>query len=258
MDFFFQDFSYLQIAILIVSAVLIGINKTGMPGVGTLPVVMLALSFPTGLATGLQLMMLCAADVMAVAYYRRKANWRLVLRLLPCALFGIALGSATIHIFEGQEHLLRPIIGGIILLLTAVNYIQHRYVRKDWVPDHILFTIGVGIAAGFTTQVANAAGPIMALYLLAMQLPKEEYMGTCAWYFLILNWIKLPLFIYEGRITMTAFHADLAMLPFLLLGAFLGIMFIRKASQKLFDRIVQIIIVILALVMLFWPGTDGK
>ncbi len=248
-DFFFQDMSSAQLMTLLLSAVLIGINKTGMPGIGTLPVVMLALMFPTKLSTGLQLMMLCAADLMAVSYYRRGANWKLVLRLLPCALCGMGIGSLTLHLID--DRLLRTAIGVIILFLALLNWIRNRYISQEKIPDHAAFVFLVGLTAGFTTQVANAAGPVMALYLLAMRLPKEEYMGTCAWYFMILNWIKLPLFVAEGRITESAFRADLAMLPFLLLGAVLGIVFIRKAPQKLFEWIIQVLVVISALKLLF-------
>lgn len=249
-DFFFDSMSPVQIATLLVSAVLIGINKTGMPGIGLLPVVMLTMLFPARLSTGLQLMMLCAADVMAVSYYRRKANWHLVLRLLPCAITGLLIGSLIMrHI---NDELLRYAIGWIILILLGFNLIRTRYWKSEKVPNHIAFTIAVGLIAGITTQIANAAGPVMALYLLSMRFPKEEYMGTSAWYFMILNWLKLPLFLYEGRITMEAFRADLAMLPLLFLGAVLGILFIRKAPQKVFELIIEILIAISA-IKLLWP-----
>ena len=91
----------------------------------------------------------------------------------------------------------------------------------------------------------------MAVYLLAMRLPKEEYMGTCAWYFMILNWIKMPIFIMEGRITQEALLIDLPMLPIVLLGAFLGVLFLRKIKQKTFETAIQILIVLSALYLLF-------
>ena len=89
MDFFFQGFSTLQIVVLCISAVIIGINKTGMPGLGLLPVVMLANTFEPGLSTGLQLMMIAMADIPAIIYYRKTVNWKIILRLLPAALAGI-------------------------------------------------------------------------------------------------------------------------------------------------------------------------
>ncbi|MDD5664120.1 MAG: hypothetical protein PHT71_07675, partial [Victivallaceae bacterium] len=81
-------------------------------------------------------------------------------------------------------------------------------------------------------------------------LPKKEYMGSCAWYFLILNWLKIPIFIFEGRITAAAFKADLAMLPLLLVGGMLGILFINKINQKVFEIIIQVLVVVTAIYLI--------
>ncbi len=247
MEIFFGSMGWWEIGVLTVSAVLIGINKTGMPGIGVLPVIFLTMVFPARFSTGLQLIMLCAADVMAVLYYRSKGNWRIVLRLLPCAVAGLGLGSLALHCFgDGDDRHLKLAIGVIILAMAAINFWREHRMNSDRIPSHWAFTVAVGVLAGFTTQVANAAGPVMAIYLLSMRLPKEEYMGTCVWYFLIVNWLKMPLFIWEGRITVDALLADLPMLPFLALGAVIGILFVRKAPQKLFENIIQILVVLSA------------
>ena len=247
-QYFWGDATPLQLAALCASAILIGINKTGVPGLGMLPVVLLTLTFEPRLSTGLQLLMLAAADVIAVSYYRRKANWKLICRLLPSAFAGLAIGSLTLRLID--DGWLRPIIGTIILLLAAFNFIKNRFIDPEKVPSHWAFAVVVGILAGFTTQVANAAGPVMALYLLAMRLPKTEYMGTCAWLFLILNWTKLPIFISEGRITLNSLRADLPMLPLVVLGGVLGIVFIRKIPQTTFNRIIEILVLLSAIKLL--------
>ena len=108
-----------------------------------------------------------------------------------------------------------------------------------------------GVTLGFTTQVANAAGPVAAIYFLAMKLPKEKYMGCSAWFFLIINWTKLPIFLWEGRITMEALKIDLVMIPFLLIGAALGILLLSKMPQKLFENIIQVLVVATAIKLFF-------
>ena len=245
----FQDMTWLQVAALCFSAVLIGINKTGIPGLGLLPVVILTGVFPAGFSTGLQLVMLCTADLMAVAYYRRCADWRLVLRLLPCTLAGLGLG-AWVLTFCGDAELKRG-IGIIILLLSALSLVRRKYWKPDKVPDSLPFVAAVGLAAGFTTLVANAAGPVMALYLLAMRLPKEKYVGTSAWFFLIMNYIKLPVFIWEGRITPDSVMTALPMVPLLVAGAVLGILVLKKLSLTLFERIIEVLVVLSAFRLLF-------
>lgn len=245
----FQDMTWLQVAALCCSAVLIGINKTGIPGLGLLPVVILTGVFPAGFSTGLQLVMLCTADLMAVAYYRRCADWHLVLRLLPCTLAGLGLG-AWVLTFCGDVELKRG-IGVIILLLSALSLVRRKYWKPDKVPNTLPFVAAVGLAAGFTTLVANAAGPVMALYLLAMRLPKEKYVGTSAWFFLIMNYIKLPVFIWEGRITMDSVLTALPMVPLLVVGAILGILVLKKLSLTLFERIIEVLVVLSAFRLLF-------
>ena len=146
------------------------------------------------------------------------------------------------------------IIGWVIIGMAALNFLRGRYLKSaDNLPDHWAFSAFFGLLAGLTTQVANAAGPVMAIYLLSMRLSKKEYMGSCAWYFLILNWLKIPIFVFEGRITFSAFKADLAMLPLLLIGGALGILFINKINQKVFETIIQVLIVATALYLIVFP-----
>jgi len=240
MEFFFSDFSGMQIVFLMLSAVLIGINKTGIPGLGLIPVVMLALTFDTKISTGLQLVMLCTADLAAVAWYRRSANWKIVMRLIPAALTGIAGGHFLIH--QLNDRTMQLTIGIIVILLGIVTIIREAWLKDAAkIPSHWAFALLVGFFAGFSTQVANAAGPIMALYLIAMRLPKEEYMGTAAWYFMILNWLKLPIFAMEGRVTLLSLKADLAMLPFIAIGAALGIIMLNRMPKKFFNRLVLVL-----------------
>lgn len=250
MEFFFGDMSLLQVIALSISAILIGINKTGIPGLGLVPVMILIYAFPkdVGLSTGMQLVMLCIADLMAIAYYRRGADWKMVFRLLPCALAGLGVGYIAMEYIKDIH--LDKIIGVIILLLSALNYIRRKYWSSDKVPTSIWFTIAVGLAAGFTTMVANAAGPIMALYLLSMRFSKEKYIGTAAWYFMIMNWLKLPVFVVQDRITFDAAMACVPMIPFLLIGAVIGIIFLKKVSLNLFERVIEILVILGALKLL--------
>lgn len=241
----FDSYSAIQLGGLILSAFLIGVNKTGIPGIGTLPVVILSILFPADFSTGLQLIMLCLADLMAVAYYRRGANWKLLVKLLPCALVGIALGDRILA-YMTDNTVLSLAIGIILILLAGLHFYRTYCLKSENVPTHWSFTAGTGVVAGITTQIANAAGPVMALYLLAMRLDKKEYMGTAAVYFMILNWIKLPIFCFEGRISWESVKLDLPMIPMLVLGAAAGIWFVKVVPQKKFDTIIQVLVVISA------------
>ena len=254
----FPGMSSFQLAVLAVSALLVGVNKSGIPGLGMLPVILLALAFDrdAGFATGAMLLMICAGDIFAISYYRKNADWKIVLRLLPYTMLGLALGFVTLRFLNRPEHL-RIMIGWIILLLAAVHLVRIAFFKHAAVPSHWAFSAAVGLTAGFTTQVANAAGPVMALYLLSMKLPKDRYVGTCAWFFMIMNWTKLPIFCFEGRVSLSVLRAVLPMLPLILIGAALGVLFVKRAPQKFFEVVVEIIVIASAVKLLLWPSSSN-
>lgn len=239
-----------QLTVLCIAAVLIGINKTAIPGLGVLPVVMLTMYFETRMSTGIQLGMLALADLIAVAYYRKKADWRILLHLLPWALLGLAVGSGILRLIPENGAVMKRVIGGIVLALMIVSFIRKRIAPEN-IPSGTGWSAFYGIMLGSTTQLANAAGPISSIYFLAMKLPKEKYLGCCAWFFLMLNWIKLPIFAFEGRVTLASVKLDLCMIPFILLGGFLGIVLLRKMPQKIFEAVIQILVVVAA-IRLLW------
>lgn len=230
-----------QLAVLVISAVLIGINKTALPGVGVLPVILLSIVFPARQSTGIQLIMLAMADLMAVAYYRRHADWKILLRLLPFAFVGLAAGSLILRFLKDSD--LRVLIGLIVLALMIVSFVK-QHLAPEKIPSGRIISGFFGFLVGVTTQLANAAGPVAAIYFLAMKLPKDKYMGCSAWFFLILNWTKLPIFVWEGRITMDALKIDLLMIPALVVGAVGGVLLLKNIPQKWFENIIQILILI--------------
>ncbi|MBR2344971.1 MAG: sulfite exporter TauE/SafE family protein [Lentisphaeria bacterium] len=246
---FIYTLDMLQLTTLIIAAILIGINKTAIPGLGVLPVVMLMLVFDSRESTGIQLGMLALADLIAVSYYRETADWKFLLRLFPWAFAGLALGSVILHMIPADGPMMRRVIGGIVLALMVLSEVRKR-LNPEKIPSGTGWSAFYGILMGSTTQLANAAGPISSLYLLAMKLPKDKYMGCCAWYFMILNWIKLPIFAWEGRVTLNSVKLDLCMIPFLLLGGFLGIVLLKKMPQKIFEAVIMILVVIAAVRLL--------
>lgn len=248
----YSSFSGAQIAVLLISAVLVGINKTAVPGLGVIPVMLLASTFETRLSTGLQLGMIALCDLMAVAWYRRGADWRLILRLLPWALVGLAVGSTILYFLPANDDtLMRRLIGAIVLGLAIVSFIKNR-MNPDKIPTGVGSAAFFGILLGTTTQLANAAGPVSSIYLLSMKFDKARYMGTAAWFFLIVNWIKVPIFAWEGRITMQSVWIDLSLIPVMVIGAVLGILLFRKIPQKVFDGIIQVFVLFTAIKMLFF------
>lgn len=250
------DYETWQWAALCLCAMFAGMSKTGLPGLGILMVPLMAGAFAAKASTGMLLPLLAFADLFAVGYYHRHAKWRYVLRLLPWALAGIGVGFLITKYAPIPDVLMKPLIGGIVLVLLAVNFWRQRRGDALKIPTHWAFAASLGFFAGLTTQLANAAGPVMVLYLLAMRLPKEQFLGTAAWYFLILNYLKIPLFIFDGRITWESIRTDVVAVPFILLGVVAGIWLLKRIPQKIFNLVVQFLAMLAAvwLIVSVWTG----
>lgn len=249
-DFGSLELSAWQWGLLGLCAFMVGISKTGVPGFGILVVLLAALVMPAKASVGFVLPLLIFADIFAAAYYHRKAKWGHVFRLLPWTFIGIVAAYFSLSHINDQQ--LKPIIGIIVLVLLAIstwnNYRKSKQLEhnddsniKRWI-----FAIVFGFIAGYTTMMANAAGPIMIIYMLATRLPKLEFVGTLAWFFFIVNWLKVPFQTKLDMITPESFKLDLYLFPIVAVGAFCGILLVKYIPQKLFNIVVTILAAVAA------------
>ena len=163
----------------IAGALGMGISKAGFPGMSLVHVVVFAFIFGARTSTGIILPMLVAADVWAVRAFRQHAQWIYIRRMLPATIVGVLLGFVLMGRLD--ESLFSPLIGTIVLLLIVMQVV--RMARPGLfadVPHSRVFAWTMGLTAGVTTMVANAAGPIFVLYALSVGLPKYELVGTGA------------------------------------------------------------------------------
>ena len=210
----------------------------------------MAMAFPARGSTGLLLGILILADLFAAGYYRRHANWSRIVRLLPITFIGIVAGYYGLKFVNDQQ--LRPIIGAIVLTMLVVNFWRTRRDNTESaVSNNWQFIITMGLLAGVSTMMANAAGPVMIIYLLAMRLDKTEFIGTRAWFFFLVNWIKVPFSANLELMTIETIKLDLLMLPFIAAGAIAGIFILKLIPQKAFRTIVQILAATAAVKLLF-------
>jgi uncharacterized membrane protein YfcA len=224
-------------------------SKTGISGVGLMVVPLLANAFGGRPSVGLLLPMLIFADVFAVTWYHRHASWKHILRLLPWAFAGIIAATLVGKNISDQSFnrlLAILVIGGIaILIWRDIRSHKLRIPKSRW------FAGSMGLLGGFSTMIGNAAGPVMALYLLSMRLPKNSYIGTGAWFFFIVNLSKVPLHIWSWEtITWNSFMLDVLIIPAIAAGAFLGIWLVRLLPEKYY-RILVIVTTLLSALLLF-------
>ncbi len=203
-------------------------SKTGIHGAGMVAVPLLAAVFGGQLSSGILLPMLCFADVLGVWYYHRHASWHHLRKLFPWAMAGTLLGTwigGTI-----DDDVFKVVMAGIIAVSLGIMIWLER--RRTQVPDFKWFVVLTGVAGGFTSMVGNLAGSVMALYFLSMRLPKNAFIGTTAWFFMVINWFKIPLHIWIWKtIDLDTFALDAVTIPVIVLGGLLGIFVVKKLSE---------------------------
>jgi hypothetical protein len=186
--------------------------------------------------------------VFAVTYYHRHAVWAHLWRLLPWACAGIVIGWLALGRVSDAQ--LRFFVGVIVLALLGLAWIRDRTAALEHLPHAFWFGALLGLLTGITTMMANAAGPIMVAYLLAMRLPKNEFIGTGAWFFLFVNAVKVPFSIHLHLIRPDSLWINLLCVPLILLGCWLGLKLLRRIPERLFARLVQALAALAALKLL--------
>ncbi|MEZ7756706.1 sulfite exporter TauE/SafE family protein [Microbacterium paraoxydans] len=235
-----------------VAAVVIGISKTALPGGSILAIALFAAVLPARTSTAATLLLLMVGDVFALLAYRRHAHWPTLLRLAPAVVAGLLLGFAFLALTV--DGVVRRAIGVILLLMIAVTlwrrWRQARAEQEAAARGGALLAGVYGTLGGFTTMVANAGGPVMSMYFLATRTPVQVFLGTSAWFFAIINVIKVPFLAGIGLFTGPVLLTDAVLAPLVVLGALVGLRVARRLDQRLFDRIVIVLTILGAVYLL--------
>ncbi|MDO5720208.1 MAG: sulfite exporter TauE/SafE family protein [Actinomycetaceae bacterium] len=233
------------------AAIFIGVSKTALPGLATLSVALFAAMLPAKESTAVMLILLMVGDVVAIWIFRHAADWGTLRRLIPPVVVGVICGAVFLHL--ANDLLMRRTIGWILLALTGLTlYLRHRRIRsRDHQRRHpplfrapVVARIGYGSLGGFTTMAANAGGPVMSLYFLWSRLPVVTFLGTTAWFFFLVNIIKLPFSATIGLIGVATLKLGGVLAPLVLIGALAGRRIISHLTQDTFEPLVIILTVI--------------
>ena len=248
-----MSFETWQWALLIAGAFVVGLAKTGITGLGILFVAVINLAIPARQATGVILPMLILGDVFGVLLYRRHMEWRHLWKLFPWTGAGVVLGWLALG--RINDHQTTHLVGAILAVLLAVHF--WRKSRVAPVEDTVAHTpvwvaAGTGALAGFTTLVANAAGSVMTIYLLAMRLPKLGFLGTNAVFFLLLNWFKVPFMVNLGLINQDSLWLNLKLAPAVVAGCLLGRYAAARMNQRVFEAVALGLTALAALKLMFY------
>ena len=226
-------------AAFIIAVFILGIAKSGIKGFGVLIVVILAFVFGEKASTGILLPLLIGGDILAVLYYNRHTKWIYIRKLMPLMVVGVLVGVWIGH--EISEHIFKRIMAVIIIISVVIMFYTER--RKFLiVPKNAVFSGTAGFLAGFTTMVGNLAGPISNIYFLATRLPKNEFIGTAAWLFFIINLFKLPFHLWVWKtVTKETLVLNLALVPVLIMSFFLGVALVKLISNLSYRRFILVV-----------------
>ena len=226
-----------------------GLVKAGFSGLTAAIIPVIVMIFGARESTGLTLPLLCFADIIAVIYYNRHAEWKYIFKLLPWTLAGFGVALLVERFIPVQAF--KYLIGGSILAGLIVMVLNDLRGKEKDPPSAWWFSALFGMAGGFSSLVGNVSGPIMAVFLLSMRLPKNSFVGTTAWYFLIVNYLKLPIHIFLwNTITVKTLLFDITQIPVIILGAGAGIFLIKKIPEPVFRKVIMFL-TLLSSVLLF-------
>ncbi|ULT43497.1 sulfite exporter TauE/SafE family protein [Niabella defluvii] len=239
MQTLFEDYSLTNWVLLALSAFFIGLSKAGLKGIDMLNVTLMAIVLGGKASTGVVLPLLCAADLLAVKYYHRHAEWKHFWKLIPWMVVGVLAG-----VLAGQymnEAVFRKIMATIIVVTVII--MLYLEIRKTMiVPSNKLFVSGMGLISGFTTMIGNLAGAFANIYFLAMRMPKNNFIGTAAWVFMAINLFKLPFQVFVwNNITGASLKTDVLLLPALLIGFWLGIKIVARIKDTSYRRLIIVL-----------------
>ncbi len=235
----------------LLAAFCIGLSKAGFSGISMVSVFLLADLYGAKASVGLALPLLIAADLMAYPAFIKHGSWRPVWKLLGPTVIGLAAGWWLLGWIG--DHAARRIIGACVLLMVALQ-VSRRWkpvVFDRWVESRG-FGMGAGLLGGFATMLANAAGPVIQLYLMARKVPKMELIGIGARFFLLINLLKVPLNARLALITQDSLLENARLLPAVVAGIFGGRWLIRHVPQAAFEWMIVVFSVLAGLRLLFW------
>lgn len=227
------------------ASILVGFSKTAVSGANTVSLAIFAAVLPARESTGVLLPLLIVGDLLAVRTYRRHAHWGTLVRLFPAVAVGVVVG--TVFLLWAGDAEVRTSIGAILLLMAGVTLWRRRAAARAEAPATTPDADGAGarlqagsygVLGGFTTMVANAGGPVMSLYLLSAGFRKLGFLGTSAWFFLIVNVAKVPFSVGLGLIDARSLLLDALLALFVLPGAYIGKACVDRINQRLFERLV--------------------
>jgi uncharacterized protein len=231
------------------AAMVIGVSKAGLRGIDVMNVTIMALIFGSKASTGIVLPLLCLADIMAVSYYNRHAQWHHFRKIMPWMILGVLLGWYVGK--DIDEVVFKRMMAIIILTAVALLFWWERR-KSTHLPTGMWFAGTLGVASGFTTMIGNLAGAFSNIYFLVLKFPKNEFIGTVSWMFLFINLFKIPFHVFSWEtINKHSLSVNLLLAPAVIIGFFIGVKIVAKIKNDSYRRLILALTLLGAVIIFF-------
>tara|TARA_R110002096_G_scaffold250181_9_gene442639 strand:+ start:1584 stop:2336 length:753 start_codon:yes stop_codon:yes gene_type:complete len=245
------DATEITIALACAGALCLGISKTGFPGLAIVNVLIVAELFGAKSSVGIILPMLVVCDIIVLPLFWKHATWKMIWPLVPVTF--VAIVGAWFLLDAIDDLTARRVIGVIILVMLLLQLI--REFKKEFLqdlPDSPIFRWLSCLMIGVSTMLANAAGPVYSIYALVHKMPKMQFLGIGARFFLLVNLFKIPFLGQLELINPESIKLNLILLPALVVGILLGRKIIHYVPQRIFEILLYGFSAIAGVRMLFF------
>lgn len=228
------------------AVLILGISKAGFGGgIGIAAIPVMAAVMPTPTMLGILLPTLIAADILSNLHHLGHYEGRVLRPLLWGSLPGIVAGSAVLWAMGQTEpkqaqRALSLLVGSICIVFVGVQLWGLAGRRVETRPATPGMGAAVGLLAGFVSTLSHAAGPLVTLFMMRENIEKRRLVGSLVLYFLIVNSLKVPTFVWRELITVETLRDSIWFVPLLPLGTLAGAWMHRKIPEKPFALILYV------------------
>lgn len=245
--------AYALVALL--AFMLMAVDKGGFGGVGMLSVPLLMMVAPPQFVLGMWLPLLVLCDILTLRAYPNEWQLRPVLLLAPGALCGLGIGYLLLKRIE--PWMIKLCVGSLAVGFVGLDVLRTRMMRRlstgqlqaGWRPS-LVTAAPFGLAAGVTTMVAHAAGPITSVYFIPQRMDPRTFAGTCGRYYFVFNSLKIPFFVAAGLINTQTLTKSLWLVPLAPVAVWLGSAMNRRMSAASFTTVVYTLLFVSGLYLI--------
>nr|WP_152527996.1 sulfite exporter TauE/SafE family protein [Sphingobium lactosutens] len=236
----------LYIACALAAVILSGLAKGGFAGIGALAMPVMALAIDPVRGAAILLPILILQDAVGVWAYRRSWDGHILAVILPGAAVGILLG----WFFAAQVS--EVAVLGVLGAISVLFGLQRLWVERGGaitLPSNSPAWVGFlfGIASGFTSQIAHAGSPPFQMWVLPKRLTRDMLVGTTAFAFAAMNWMKVPAYAALGQFSRDNLMATAMLAPVAILSTFAGVALVRRVDPARFYTLIYILMILLGL-----------